>query len=151
MRLHKHFTAILRIQWQWWLFCETFFCVMWWFVTNKCDNGCRHSMSETHLWLYSVNTVSAEIYCHLKNTVKCDFWFINKYWLIQNLTQPVTYIMFFLCKWIINSFRPRQMAAIFQTTFSNALSWMQMCSFRLRFHWSLFSRVKLTIFQHWFR
>ena len=26
-----------------------------------------------------------------------------------------------------------------------------MCSFRLRFHWSLFPRVKLTIFQHWFR
>ena len=39
------------------------------------------------------------------------------------------------------------MAAIFQTTFSNALSWMKMCWFRLIFHWSLFTRVKLTIFQ----
>ena len=26
-----------------------------------------------------------------------------------------------------------------------------MFKFRLRFHWSLFQRVKLTIFQHWFR
>ena len=43
------------------------------------------------------------------------------------------------------------MAAIFQTTFSNAFSWMKMYSIRLRFHWSLFPRVKLTIFQHWFR
>ena len=42
------------------------------------------------------------------------------------------------------------MAAIFQT-FSNAFSWMKMYKFRLRFHWSLFPRFQLTIFQHWFR
>ena len=44
-----------------------------------------------------------------------------------------------------------KMAAIFQKTFSNAFSWMKMFKFRLRFHWSLFPRVQLTIFQHWFR
>ena len=44
-----------------------------------------------------------------------------------------------------------KMAAISQTTFSNAFSWMKMFKFRLRFHWSLFPRVQLTIFQHWFR
>ena len=44
-----------------------------------------------------------------------------------------------------------KMAAIFQTTFSNAFSWMKMFEFRLRFHWSLFPMVWLTIFQHWFR
>ena len=44
-----------------------------------------------------------------------------------------------------------KMAAIFQTTFSNAFSWMKMYKFWLRFHWSLFPRVPLTIFQHWFR
>ena len=43
------------------------------------------------------------------------------------------------------------MAAIFQTAFSHAFSWMKMIEFRLRFHWSLFPRVKLTIFQHVFR
>ena len=31
-----------------------------------------------------------------------------------------------------------KMAAIFQTTFSNAFSWMKTNEFRLRFHWSLF-------------
>ena len=56
-----------------------------------------------------------------------------------------------LMKQHINTLRPRQMAAIFQTTFSNAFSWMKMNEFRLRFHWNLFPRVKLTIFQHWFR
>ena len=44
-----------------------------------------------------------------------------------------------------------KMAAISQKTFSNAISWMKMCEFRLRFHWSLSLRVQLTIFQHWFR
>ena len=43
------------------------------------------------------------------------------------------------------------MAAISQTTLSNAFSWMKMLEFRLKFHWSLFIRVQLTIFQHWFR
>ena len=38
-----------------------------------------------------------------------------------------------------------KMAAIFQTTFSNAFSWMKIFKFRLRFHWSLFPRVQLTI------
>ena len=42
-------------------------------------------------------------------------------------------------------------AAIFQTIFSNAFSWMKMYKFRLRFHWSLFPMAHLTIFQHWFR
>ena len=43
------------------------------------------------------------------------------------------------------------MAAISQTTLSNAFSWMKMLEFRLRFHWSLLLRVQLTIIQHWFR
>ena len=44
-----------------------------------------------------------------------------------------------------------KMAAISQTTFSNAFSWMKMYEFRLRFHWSLFLVVQTTISQHWFR
>ena len=44
-----------------------------------------------------------------------------------------------------------KMVAIFQTTFSNGFSWMKMYEFRLTFHWSLFLRVQLTIFHHWFR
>ena len=44
-----------------------------------------------------------------------------------------------------------KMADIFQTTFSNAFSWMKMLEFWLKCHWSLFLRVQLTIIQHWFR
>ena len=43
------------------------------------------------------------------------------------------------------------MAAISQTIFSNAFSWMKMYEFRLRFRWSLFVRVQLTIFQYCFQ
>ena len=43
-----------------------------------------------------------------------------------------------------------KMAANF-LTFLNTISWMKIFKFWLRFHWSLFPRVQLTIFQHWFR
>ena len=45
-----------------------------------------------------------------------------------------------------------KMADIFQTTFSNVFSWMKINVYelRLKFHWSLFLRVQITIFQHWF-
>ena len=51
----------------------------------------------------------------------------------------------------VNTLRPRQMDAISQTTFSSAFSWKKMFEFLLKFHWSMFLRVELTIFQHWFR
>ena len=44
-----------------------------------------------------------------------------------------------------------KMAAVSQTTFSNAFSLMKIYEFRLRFHWNLFLRFELKIFQHWFR
>ena len=44
-----------------------------------------------------------------------------------------------------------QMDDISQTTFSHAFSWMKKFDFWLKYHWSLFLRVKLTITQHWFR
>ena len=43
-----------------------------------------------------------------------------------------------------------KIAAVSQTTLSNAFSWMKMLEFWLRFQWSWFLRVLLTIFQHWF-
>ena len=42
------------------------------------------------------------------------------------------------------------MAAISQTTLSNTLSWMKSFEFWIKLHWSMFLRVQLTIFQHWF-
>ena len=44
-----------------------------------------------------------------------------------------------------------KMATTLQTTFLNVFSWMKIYKFCLGFHWSLFPRVKSTIFQQWFR
>ena len=45
-----------------------------------------------------------------------------------------------------------KMAAILQTAFSNACFWVKiMFEFWLKFPWSLFPRVQLTIVQHWLR
>ena len=44
-----------------------------------------------------------------------------------------------------------KMATILQTIFSDAFSWMKNVVFWLKFHWSLFLRVQLTITQHWVR
>ena len=44
-----------------------------------------------------------------------------------------------------------KMAAILQTIFSDAFSWMKNFVFQIKFHWSLFLRVHFTVTQHWFR
>ena len=43
-----------------------------------------------------------------------------------------------------------KMAAISQTTHTNAFSWIKMLEIWLIFHWSLFLMVKSTILHHWF-
>ena len=53
--------------------------------------------------------------------------------------------------WKVTHWGRERMAAISQMTLSNAFSWMKIYEFWLKFHWSLFVRVQLTIFQHWFR
>ena len=44
-----------------------------------------------------------------------------------------------------------KITAISQTTHSNTFSCMKMFEFQLKFHWSLFLSLQLTIFQHWLR
>ena len=44
----------------------------------------------------------------------------------------------------------KKMAAISQTTFSNAFPWMNIFVFWFEFHWSVFVGVQLPIFQHLF-
>ena len=50
-----------------------------------------------------------------------------------------------------NTLGSRQNGRQTQMTFSSAFSWMKMCEFPLKFHWNMFLRIRLTIFQHWFR
>ena len=69
-------------------------------------------------------------------------------------TVPARMWLFLLTHWGRD-----KMAVILQTTFWNAFSWMKMNAFswmkmyeiRSKFHWSVFLRVQMTIFQNWFR
>ena len=69
------------------------------------------------------------------------------------IEMPAGICPFVLHQWlnILTHWGRDKMAAIFQTTFSNAFSWVKMFKCRLMFHWNLFPRVQLTIFHHWFR
>ena len=53
--------------------------------------------------------------------------------------------------WLLTHWGRDKMTPIFSKTFSNAFSWMKIYEFWLKFHWSLFLRVQLIKFQHWFR
>ena len=57
----------------------------------------------------------------------------------------------FIPVWFLTHWGRDKMDAISQTTFSSAFYWMKMYELWLKIHWSLFLRVQLTIFQHWFR
>ena len=50
-----------------------------------------------------------------------------------------------------NTLRLRQNGRHFPDDISNGFLWMKMHEFWLKFHWSLFPGVQLTIFQHSFR
>ena len=53
--------------------------------------------------------------------------------------------------WCINSLRPRRNRRHFVDDIFKWVFLIKMYEFRLGFHWSLFLRFELTIFQHWFR
>ena len=72
---------------------------------------------------------------------------------VSLLTSDVVFMLCgcnYICRYLTYWGRGKS-AAISQTTFSNAFSWMKMNEFRIKFHWSLFLGAQLTILQHWFR
>ena len=70
-----------------------------------------------------------------------------------NLVPPISLITIYNVVWSVKMYLTlwgRDKWTPF-TTFSNGFSRMKMFEFRLKFHWRLFLRFQLTIFQHWFR
>ena len=120
------------------------------------------------------SSINRSKYCNLFTTGKyCEIYFLAYFYLIDIfgwfiariamsvITWVVGFLLFLKIKdswfliffWHCNShaiitLRPSQ--DIFQT-FLNAFSWMKTYEFWLRFHWSLFVRVQLTTFPHWFK
>ena len=71
-------------------------------------------------------------------------------WWRDQVLLEIVYIEYSVVKSSAHSGRDK-MAAISQTTIWNAFSWIKILKFWLKFHWSLFLMVQLTIFQHWSR
>ena len=69
--------------------------------------------------------------------------FILERWHLYNETAP-SLLMLPLCDWL-TCLPLDKMAAVLQTIFSDAFSWMKIFVFWLKFHWILFLRVQLTI------
>ena len=66
--------------------------------------------------------------------------------IVMNMSYTVQYIPWHihdLTHWGWN-----KIAALSQATFSDPFSWMKIYELHLKFHWDLFLRFKLTIFQH---
>ena len=52
---------------------------------------------------------------------------------------------------LLSTLRPRQNGHHFADDTFKHSSWMKILEFQLKFHWSFFLRVQLTIVHHWFR
>ena len=73
-----------------------------------------------------------------------EFYFM--FWCVLSTSFGFT---FWRC---FNTLRPSQNGRHFpDDIFKCIFSWTKMYKFRSRFHWNLFARVQLTIFQNWFR
>ena len=75
----------------------------------------------------------------------------NRWWLIARTSSQWGKFCLFKFHLTLTHWGRDKMDAISQTMFSNAFSWIKIYEFCLRFHWSLFLGVQLTIFHHWFR
>ena len=110
-----------------------------------------HSQAE-----YTQGITELRFYCFMSYTVffrdysQSMCFFIYHFYIYIYLWSGHSQYIHILQDYLTHRGRDK-MDTISQTTFSTAISWMKMFEFRLKFHWSLFPRIQLTIFQHWFR
>ena len=131
LRLNKRLS---KQSWDWWF--ETLSCPLW-----------RHCNGLVgHMPLYTIAMWNQ----YIPNLSRNHAWFPSKHptrWWPSTVTNLHGHRQ---AQWLLTHWGREKMAAISQTTLSNAFSWMEKLAFGLKFHWSLFLRVQLTTFQHWF-
>ena len=121
-----------------------------WLSYTFCINGPLWGESTSHMW------IRTDSWCILHKPDASDIlvytdavagfpteW--DRKWYLTS-TCSMYWLVLYLTYWGRD-----EIVSILQTTFSNAFSWMKICEFCLRFHWSLFLRFLLRIFHHWFR
>ena len=107
----------------------------WCFLCCRIENEC---LCDAFSW----HAISC---CHGDAAIllTAKYGFIALWWILA--VHSVWYL------WYVNSLRPRQNDRYFADDIFKCIFFsMKIYEFRLRFHWSLFLRFELTIFQHWF-
>ena len=107
----------------------------------------KHRLTRMNLTYWALNTMAARWHfqiMHLLGRIYCvllqiSLTFIH-HWSMQwfGMKQLTSHYL----EQCLTHWSRDKMAANFQTTFSNAFSWMKMCNFLLRFHWNLFPGVQ---------
>ena len=105
----------------------------------KCDRNSLYGRSRLHHCTGVQNTANYFVPCSTGTLLVCNFR-------VTILPHPNKQAL-----WVLTHWGRDTMAAISQTTLSNPFSLMKIYKFSLRFHCSLFPRVQLSIFRHWFR
>ena len=107
-------------------------------MSNLSNFRCRHRSGFGKMW----KCKNLKIYWISNKTGICVFRYIKSH--MRSCSGHGTVLN------ISTHWGREKMVHILQT-FSNAISWMKTCKFRLILHWSLFLRVTLTIFHLMFR
>ena len=128
-----------RGQWSWTLRCSL---IHAW--TNGSGNNQDAGGLARHRTHYDATVMTVWSSYRIVDQNRCrwyPWWYILLliHWIIFQKLALLTYLLL------------DKMDAISQTIFSDAFSWMKSFVFWLKFQWSLFLRVQLTITQHWFR
>ena len=94
--------------------------------------------SDSVWWHYCGCTTDMPIYCGCTTVTSETHSIIRRRWLNKSHES-------------INTLRPRQDGRHFADDICKCTFLNEMLEISLKCHWNLFIRVKLTIFQHWFR
>ena len=87
--------------------------------------------------------------CQMHPGAQASVKFKSKYKSFENVVYKMAAILF--RSLLGNTSRPKKMAAILQTTFSNAFSWLKIAVFLFKCHWNLFPMIQLAVVPHWLR
>ena len=123
-----------------------------WLDFNSIYAGLLFRNTNIYLSIWILHHIFTTKWCrHLASTLK-----LNKNLLIFQINimtahDMVTQGVRASTAMILTRWGRDQIDTITQTTFLSAFFWTKMFELRLKFHWSLFLRVQLTKFHHWFR
>ena len=162
-RLHSYISQILLLYKTWWYYnkfdkTRSLGVCYWLVIITQCGHM-EHGLK--HITFYVQKHIAALVMCYnavlvrdkpigapafVKKSFSGYQWFRkNVLWIRWRCSNcPARYLRG------LTHFALDKMAAIPQTIFSDAFSWMKSFVFWLKFHWSLSLRVQLAISKHWF-